>query len=51
MASAPVCGIGNGIPGNTFSTAVPPSLLCAPTAFFAVLSSTGWGSATVRWVG
>ncbi|MNJ09204.1 hypothetical protein D3C77_33430 [compost metagenome] len=51
MASAPVCGIGNGIPGSTLSTALPPSWLRAPTAFFRVLSSTGCGSATLRWVG
>ncbi|MNV75326.1 hypothetical protein D3C71_1686050 [compost metagenome] len=51
MASAPFCGMGNGMPGSTLSTAVPPSLLLAAVAFLRVLSSTACGSATLRWVG
>jgi hypothetical protein len=39
------------MPGSTLLTAVPPSSLRAPTAFLRVLSSTAWGSATLRWVG
>ncbi|MOA22780.1 hypothetical protein D3C78_1433650 [compost metagenome] len=51
MASLPSPGIGNGTPGSVFSSARPPSLVFAPTAFFAVFSSTLCGMATVRWVG
>ncbi|MNP83235.1 hypothetical protein D3C76_1821230 [compost metagenome] len=51
MASAPDCGIGNGTPGSTFSSARPPLPVLAPVAFFTALSSTPWGMATVRWVG
>ncbi|VVN74101.1 hypothetical protein PS685_05205 [Pseudomonas fluorescens] len=51
MASLPVCGIGNGTPGSTLSTANPPSRDLAPVAFFTPLSSTAFGNETVRWVG
>ncbi|MNG33960.1 hypothetical protein D3C84_1203330 [compost metagenome] len=51
MASAPLCGIGKGTPGSTFSIAMPFSSDLAPVAFFRVLSSSALGSVAVRWLG